>query len=78
MMDGEGRAVSDGLVLDDNLRRLFAPRSIAIIGASDRPGSFGSRTQENLARFSGDLHLEGMDIGGKCLVQNLTGRQFQG
>ncbi|MEM9060210.1 MAG: acetate--CoA ligase family protein [Pseudomonadota bacterium] len=41
--------------VDDGLRRLMQPRTIAIIGASDRPGSFGQRTQENLAQFDGDI-----------------------
>lgn len=39
----------------DNLRRLMNPRSIAVIGASDRPGSLGHRTMQNLAGFSGQL-----------------------
>ena len=43
--------------VDAGLSRLLNPKSIAIIGASDRPGSFGQRTQQNLARFVGDLWL---------------------
>ncbi len=43
--------------LGAGLDRLFAPRSIAVIGASERPGSFGRRTQENLARFKGEVFL---------------------
>src|SRR5919112_1532497 len=39
------------------LDRLLNPRSIAIVGASARPGSFGERTQRNLAGFAGRLHL---------------------
>ncbi len=39
------------------LERLLNPRSIAIVGASARPGSFGERTQRNLAGFAGRLHL---------------------
>ena len=35
------------------LARLLAPRSIAVVGASPRPGSFGLRTLENLANFRG-------------------------
>ena len=35
------------------LERLIAPRSIAIVGASPRAGSFGMRTLENLAHFRG-------------------------
>ena len=71
MSDAETAAVTPP-GLDDNLRRLFAPKSIAIIGASDRPGSFGLRTQANLARFVGDLHLVNPrrdEIGGKPCVR---------
>lgn len=39
------------------LERLLNPRSIAIVGASGRAGSFGERTQRNLAGFAGRLHL---------------------
>jgi acetate---CoA ligase (ADP-forming) len=39
------------------LERLLSPRSIAIVGASARAGSFGERTQRNLAGFAGRLHL---------------------
>jgi len=35
------------------LDRLVAPKSIAIVGASPRAGSFGLRTLENLAHFRG-------------------------
>lgn len=38
------------------LARLIAPRSIAIIGASPRPASFGMRTLENLAHFKGAIY----------------------
>ena len=36
-----------------DLERLIAPRSIAVVGASPRAGSFGLRTLENLANFRG-------------------------
>lgn len=39
-----------------DLRPLYAPRSIAVIGASPRSGSFGGRTVENLAGFDGALY----------------------
>jgi acyl-CoA synthetase (NDP forming) len=41
------------------LDRLLRPRSIAVAGASDTPGSFGESVLSNLerARFAGDLHL---------------------
>ncbi|MDB5617850.1 MAG: CoA-binding protein [Tardiphaga sp.] len=41
----------------DDLRRLIAPRSVAIVGASDRKGSFGNRAMENLQSFDGPVHL---------------------
>ena len=39
------------------LERLLNPSSIAIVGASERAGAFGERTQRNLAGFAGRLHL---------------------
>ncbi|RFP77951.1 CoA-binding protein [Hydrogenophaga borbori] len=39
------------------LRRLIAPRSIAIVGASAKPGAFSGRTLENLAHYAGEIHL---------------------
>lgn len=40
-----------------DLLKLLEPRSIAIVGASARAGSFGERTARNLAGFTGRLHL---------------------
>ena len=40
-----------------DLRALLDPQSIAIVGASARPGSFGERTARNLTGFAGRLHL---------------------
>src|SRR5215212_8919561 len=40
-----------------DLRRLFDPRSVAIIGASPRAGSFGERTLNAMAHFDGRVHL---------------------
>lgn len=39
------------------LKRLIAPRSVAIVGASSRPGSFGRRALENLSLFDGEVYL---------------------
>jgi acetyltransferase len=39
-----------------NLDALFEPRSVAVIGASDRSGSIGRILLENLAAFPGDLY----------------------
>ncbi len=41
----------------DKLLRLFDPKSIAIIGASTNPGSFGARTLENLREYTGRIDL---------------------
>ncbi|MGD9951998.1 MAG: acetate--CoA ligase family protein [Burkholderiales bacterium] len=38
------------------LERLIAPRSIAVVGASPRPSSFGLRTIENLAQYAGEVY----------------------
>lgn len=60
-------AAAKNLPLGQGVGRLLAPRSVAIIGASDRPGSFGQRTQENLSRFTGELYLinpRRQEIGG--------------
>ncbi|MBL8287301.1 MAG: acetate--CoA ligase family protein [Rubrivivax sp.] len=53
------------------MQRLFAPRSIAIVGASATPGSFGAVTLANIAgpgRFEGPVQLVNArypDIGGR-------------
>jgi acetyl-CoA synthetase len=39
-----------------DLERALAPRSIAIVGASERPGSLGLRTAKNLERYAGRVH----------------------
>jgi acyl-CoA synthetase (NDP forming) len=43
-----------------DLSRLVSPRSIALVGASDRSGSIGARALENLmdhSDFKGDVYL---------------------
>lgn len=39
-----------------DLRRLFAPASVAVVGASTRPGSFGLQSMRNLASFGGTVY----------------------
>lgn len=59
----------DGRPLD----RLLRPRSVVIVGASDKPGALGASVLANLDRngFSGDIHLinpKRNEIGGQpCL-----------
>ena len=56
-----------------NLDRLLRPRSVAIVGASDKPGALGASVLSNLVRngFAGDIHLinpKRAEIGGRpCL-----------
>lgn len=38
------------------LQRLIAPRSIALVGASTRPASFGLRSLENLVHYKGAIY----------------------
>ncbi len=40
-----------------NLRLLFQPRSVVLVGASERPGSIGLHVAENLLRggFAGEI-----------------------
>ena len=39
------------------LDRVLNPKSIAVVGASPKAGSFGDRVLGNLARFDGEIHL---------------------
>jgi acyl-CoA synthetase (NDP forming) len=55
------------------LERLLRPRSVAIVGASDKPGALGASVLANLERagFSGDIHLvnpKRTEIGGRPCV----------
>lgn len=38
------------------MRRLIAPESVAVVGVSERPNAFGSRTAANLKDFDGRLY----------------------
>ncbi len=57
------------------LERLIAPRSIAIVGASPRAGSFGLRTLENLSHFRGPIwpvNPKYQEIGGHACHASLS------
>jgi acyl-CoA synthetase (NDP forming) len=57
------------------LDRLIAPRSIAVVGASPRAGSFGLRTLENLANFRGPVwpvNAKYQKIGGYACYPSLA------
>lgn len=66
MRDSQISALATTLPID----RLLRPRSVAIVGASDKPGALGTSVQANLERngFAGDIHLinpKREAIGGK-------------
>lgn len=44
-----------GVYPAEHLERLINPTRIAVVGASERPSSFGARTLENLAGFTGEV-----------------------
>jgi acetyl-CoA synthetase len=52
-----------------DMLRVVAPQSIAVVGASERPGSLGFRTLQNLAGFHGAVY----PVNGK--YKELAGRQ---
>ena len=57
------------------LRRLLDPQSVALVGASERAGSFGDRVASNMAGFRGRLHLVNaryQEIGGKPCYPSLA------
>jgi acyl-CoA synthetase (NDP forming) len=53
------RAGADRDDVDASVRRMLEPRSIAVVGASDRPGSFGRRMTSEVLRSTGaaTVHL---------------------
>ena len=64
-----------------NLERLFAPRSVAVVGASPRPGSLGAAVLANLhaAGFSGQIGVVNprhREILGRPVASSLAGLPF--
>ncbi len=50
--------VARGIYRHGDLRRLLHPQSVAIVGASQRPGAFGERVMANLAgKYGGRVYL---------------------
>jgi acyl-CoA synthetase (NDP forming) len=50
--------VARGIYRHADLRRLIHPQSVAIVGASQRPGAFGERVMANLAgKYGGRVYL---------------------
>lgn len=60
-----------------NIDRLLRPRSVAIVGASDKPGALGAVVLANLERngFAGDIHLinpKRESIGGRPCIPSVA------
>ena len=58
------------------IRRLLRPSSVAIVGASDKPGSFGASLLSNLlaSGYAGAIHLvnpKRAEIGGRSCVRSV-------
>lgn len=73
MIDLDRPAVS---MAAPSLDRLLRPRSVAIVGASDKPGALGASVLANLVRqgFAGDIHLvnpKRAEIGGRSCVASV-------
>lgn len=66
-----------GAVEFQDLSRLVMPRSIALVGASDKPNSIGARTLENLLEYSdwhGELTLVNparSEVGGRACLRSV-------
>jgi acyl-CoA synthetase (NDP forming) len=59
------------------LDRLIRPRSVAILGASDKPGALGNQVLANLERhgFTGDIHLinpKRYSIAGRACLRSVA------
>lgn len=72
----DGPATSDRSLPSASLDCLLRPRSVAIIGASDKPGALGASVLANLVRqgFDGDIHLvnpKRTEIGGRPCVASV-------
>ncbi|KPH62561.1 acetate--CoA ligase family protein [Novosphingobium aerophilum] len=75
-MSAQGTAVLEPLERAA-MERLLNPRSVAIVGASDRPGALGASVLKNLVDrgFSGEIHLvnpKREEIGGRRCVPDVA------
>ena len=51
-----GRDAQRRLYAPEEMTRLITPRSVAVVGVSERPNAFGSRTVANMKSFDGQLY----------------------
>ena len=74
MIDPEASLAVDAPQRD--LRRLLSPRSVVVVGASDKPGALGATVVSNLERngFAGEIHLinpKRAEIGGRACLASI-------
>ena len=70
---------SDAAPLGAGLFRAFAPRSIALVGASERPGSFGRGCNPKLLRSAANCCVERFGLAYSLVAQLvLAGRSWVG
>jgi len=70
-------AIQDAAIGASSLDRLLRPRSVAIVGASEKPGALGASVLGNLERngFSGEIHLinpKRAEIGGRACIPSVS------
>ncbi len=62
--------------MDENIKALFRPRSIAVIGASEKPGKIGYAVMKNLVEYGYEgkiyppVNIKGVEI-------EINGRKFK-
>ena len=72
MRGGDGRR---GLYAPAEMARLIAPQSVVVVGVSERPNAFGSRTVANMKAFDGRLYqinAKHSELAGRPCYPNIT------
>lgn len=69
--------IQDAVIGASSLDRLLRPRSVVIVGASEKPGALGAAVLGNLERngFSGEIHLinpKRTEIGGRVCIPSVS------
>ena len=70
-------ASDPGITSARAVSRLLAPKSVAIVGISDNPGSMGARSLDNLERFgfAGPIHLvsrSNSEVRGRACLSDIS------
>ena len=71
----KGRDRRRGLYAPDDMARLIAPQSVAVVGVSERPNAFGSRTIANMKAFDGrvyQINAKHSELAGRPCYPNIA------